>query len=448
MQHQANFDAERKQANDLFLKGKIADSLPLYEDLCHQDQTIAVFAERHGTGLIAKALAMGDGPEKLSTFEQGIAEIRRGHSMGDNSPYTQTILKDAALIDKAAAMAEGSDKKAAFDQGWEEIRRAQSLNDGSVLQQTMQSYAAKTPAGSIVSGVPLTVGYTYHGAPAAQAKLKEAEAAFQSQNFQAAAKLYLEAAELDPAWYDPRLYAGDSYFRMKDWNNAALWFQKAIDIDPDRETAYRYWGDALIYSGDANRAKRKLEQAIVAEPYSKAGWLKLGQWAAMWQWRIVQPLITIPEFTTSYGKLNVDPALAAETGDGHGSWLVYQNARVAHGAMTRTQFIIAGATDVNGIIHPSGYRHSLAEEVESINAMLADLQKKLDAATVTREKLEPTLKNLLELQKAGMIESWILINAADAGIRADYPDYRKQHRDMLVRYIDCYNLAASPSAGH
>lgn len=446
VQHQANFDVERKQANDLFLKGKIAESLPLYEDLCHQDQTITVFAERHGTGLIAKALAMADGSEKLATFEQGLAEIRRGHSMGDNSPYAQTILKDAALIDKAAAMGDSPDKKAAFDKGWEEIRRAQSLNDGSVLQQTMQNYAAKTPIGSIVSGVPLTVGYTYHGTPAAQAKLKEAEAAFQSQNFQAAAKLYIETAELDSAWYDPRLYAGDSYFRMKDWNNAAIWFQKAIDIDPDRETAYRYWGDALIYSGDANGAKRKLEQAIVAEPYSKQGWLKLGQWAAMWQWRVVQPLITIPEFTTQDGKLKIDPALTTETGDGHASWLVYQNARVAHGAITRTQFIVPGGTDANLILHPSGYYHSLTEEVESIDAMLTDVQKKLDAGTVTREKLEPSLKNLLDLQKAGMIESWILLNAADAGIRHDYPDYRKQHRDLLVKYIDCYNLARSPSA--
>jgi tetratricopeptide (TPR) repeat protein len=33
-QHEANFDAERKQANDLFLAGEILKSLPLYEDLC------------------------------------------------------------------------------------------------------------------------------------------------------------------------------------------------------------------------------------------------------------------------------------------------------------------------------------------------------------------------------------------------------------------------------
>ena len=444
--HEANFDAERKQANDLFLKGKIAESLPLYEDLCRQDQTIIVFAERHGTGLIAKALAMPEGPEKLAMFEQGMAEIRRGHSMGDNSPYTQTILRNAALIDKAAAMADGPEKKTAFEQGWEEIRRAQSLNDSSGLQQTMQSYAARTPLGSIISGVPLTVGYSYQGTPEAQAKLKEAEAAFQSQNIQVAVKLYMEAAALDPAWYTPRLYAGDMYFRMRDWNNAAIWFQKAIDIDPDRDTAYRYWGDSLFHAGDVNGAKLKFEQAVVAEPYSSPGWMKLGQWATIEKARVVRPLITIPEFTTQDGKLKVDPTLNTETGDGHSSWIVYQNARVAHGAMTRTQFIVAGATDANFILHPSGYYHSLAEEVESINAMLADVQTKLDAGTLTRDKLEPSLKNLLALQKSGMIECWILLNAADAGIRHDYPDYRKQHRDLLVKFIDCYNLAANPTA--
>ena len=49
--------------------------------------------------------------------------------------------------------------------------------------------------------------------------------------------------------------------------------------------------------------------------------------------------------------------------------------------------------------------------------MLADVQKKLDAGTVTPEKLEPSLKNLITLEKDGMIDCWILLSASDAGIR-------------------------------
>jgi tetratricopeptide (TPR) repeat protein len=398
VQHEGNFDAERKQANDLFVAGKRLESLPLYEDLCRQDQTISVFAERHGVGLISKSATMADGPDKKVVFEQGMSEIRRAQSLGDNSSLVQTLLS-----------------------------------------------TGRSMVGSIISGVPLTVGYTHKPAPAAQAKMDEAEVAFQHRDFQTAAKLYRQAAALDPAWYDPPVCAGDAYFRMKDETNAAIWFQKAIDIDPDRDTAYRYWGDASYRSGDVTGAKLKFEQAVVAEPYSKSSWIALHQWATVTGIAIVRPQITPPDFTTPGGKLQVDPSLTTETGDGRASWLVYQNARVAHGARTLTQLIVAGSTDRNGDIHPTGYRHTLAEEVECLSAMLADVQRKLDAGTVTREKLEPSLKNLLALQKDGMLECWILLDAADGGIRHDYPAYREQHRDLLTAYVDRYRLAAISS---
>jgi len=128
-----------------------------------------------------------------------------------------------------------------------------------------------------ISGAPLTVGWTYKGAPVAQAKFKQAEIAFSKQDFNTAAVLYQDAAALDPAWYDACLFAGDTYFRMNDWRNAGIWFQKAIDIDPDRDTAYRYWGDALHRSGNAAEAKVKYEQAVVAQPYDRAAWLALQQ---------------------------------------------------------------------------------------------------------------------------------------------------------------------------
>lgn len=400
--HEANFEAERKQANDLFLAGKALESLPLYEDLCRQDPTIAVFAERHGVGLLQKAGTLGDVPEAKALRDQAMTELRRAQSLGDNSPYVQTVLASSA----------------------------------------------KSPLGAIISGVPLTVGWTYKGAPAAQAKVKEAEIAFSKQDFKAAADLYQDAAALDPGWYDASLFAGDMYFRMNDPVNAGVWFQKAIDIDPDRDTAYRYWGDALYRAGNRDEAKLKYEQAVVAQPYDKASWLALQQWAKVTRTPMRVPEITRPDFTTPDGKLKIDPALMVETGDGHASWLIYQNARVAHGARVLAQWIVPGATDMNGHITPSGYRHTLAEETECINLMLADVQKKVDAGTVAPEKLEPSLKNLMTLKKDGMIECWILLSAADAGIRYDYPDYRKQHRDLLAGYLDRYLLATISASSH
>ena len=99
-------------------------------------------------------------------------------------------------------------------------------------------------------------------------------------------------------------------------------------------------------------------------------------------------------------------------------------------------------------ITPSGYRHTLAEETESLNLMLADVQKKLDAGTVAPEKLDPSLQNLMMLKKDGMIECSILLSASDAGIRYDYPDYRKEHRDLLADYLDRYVLAMTSTSNH
>src|SRR4029077_9123707 len=99
----------------------------------------------------------------------------------------------------------------------------------------------------------------------------------------------------------------------------------------------------------------------------------LQQWATVTRTPMRVPQIKLPDFTTPDGKLKIDPALMVETGDGHASWLIYQNARVAHGARVLGQWIVPGTTDINGHITPSGYRHTLAEEVECINLMLADV---------------------------------------------------------------------------
>jgi tetratricopeptide (TPR) repeat protein len=398
--HDVNFDAERKHADELFLAGKALEALPIYEDLCRQDQTNAVFAERYAAGLFAKVATLTTDVEKKAVQEQGMAELRRAQSLGDNSPFVQSII----------------------------------------------SLQGKNGFGSVLSGIPLTVGYTYHGKPDAQASMKEAEAAFARSDLAAAVDLYKRAAALDPTWYDPALYTGDCYFRLKDVPNAGIWFQKAIAIDPDRETAYRYWGDSLYRSGDIEGSKKKFELAVIAEPYGKTVWLAMQQWANAAHAQVVRLQIVKPEVSAPDGKLQQDATLISDTGDGHASWLVYEQARVARGARVLNQFIVPGATDTKGIIHPSGYRHSLIEESESLTAMLTDVQAKLKAGTVTMDGLEPSIKNLLRLQKDGMIDCWIVLNAADVGIRADYPTYRKDHRDLLVAFVDRYMVREAVSA--
>lgn len=393
-QHKANFDAERLQADELYVHGKYDEALPLYADLCAQDQTIAVFAERHGTLLLTKAESTPDAKTRDALTVQGLAELHRAQRLGDNSP---------------------------------------------LLVQTLYN-ASKTPMGAVMNApmgmLPLTVGYTNEGSAAAQAIYRQAEDAFGKQDFGAAARLYVKAAEADPQWYLAALNAGDSFYRMKDWKNADVWFAKAVAIDPDRETAYRYWGDALWASGNKMGAKAKFIDAIIAEPFTGGTWSKLQQWAGATRTPFVIVRVHRPEFTTPDGKLVVDSALEKETGDGHASWLVYERVRVAHGARTAGQVVMAGASGANGSFTPNGYVHTLDEEMAAVNAMLDDVQRKLASGTVTEANLEPGLRAMLELRKEGMLEPFEMLNFHDAGLRYGYPAYRAQHRELLVRYLN------------
>ncbi len=399
LHHQANFDAERVQADELYRAGKPLEALPLYEDLCKQDQTIAVLAERHGSGLLDKAEITSDPKAKEELTNEGLAEIRRAQSLGDASPYVAAVLNAASKTSAGAAM--------------------------------------NAPLGM----PPLTVGYSHVGSAKALPFYEQAEQAFAQQSYAAAAALYGKASQADPQWYIPALDAGDAYFHLKDWKNANTWFSKAVAIDPDRETAYRYWGDELFAAGDRMGAKAKYMDAVIAEPFTAVTWSKLQEWTRVMQTPFVIPRVQRPEFTTPDGKLKVDAALEKDTGDGRSSWLVYERVRVSHGAPAAGQLMMAGASAANGQFTPKGYVHTLDEEMDALHAMLADVQKNMATGTVTDAKLDPGIRAMLILQQHGLLEPFVLLNFHDAGLRYGYPAYRAAHRGVLVTYL---NTAVAP----
>lgn len=388
--HLANYDAEREQADSLYRQKKLLEALPLYQDLCRQDPTIALFAARYGETLLAKELTTSDEKQRIALHTQGIVELRSAQAQGDESFYVRS-----------------------------------TVNADS-----------KTTAGAILAGIPLSVGYTYHGSVAAQAFIAKGETAFQAQTWLDALGFYTQAAGVDPAWYDAALFAGDSCFRMKDNAAAAGWFTRATTIDPGRETAWRYWGDALFQAGDANAAREKFVEAVVAEPYGRMATFEIAQWAKRTGHQLVTPAVSRPDFITPNGQLQIDPALAASAQDGRSSWIVYQQYRVAHGARTLNQAVIAGGWNTSGVIAPNGYEHTIAEEHAALRVMLGDIESKLKSGTLSEASLDPSLRNLRNLEHANVLGAWIAINAADAGIVQDYPQYRDHHRQHLVEYIN------------
>jgi hypothetical protein len=59
--------------------------------------------------------------------------------------------------------------------------------------------------------------------------------------------------------------------------------------------------------------------------------------------------------------------------------------------------------------------------------------------------MDESLRNLVALQKAGMLDCWILISGADHGITLDYPAYRKDHRQLLHDYLTQFMIQNSGS---
>ncbi len=197
----------------------------------------------------------------------------------------------------------------------------------------------------------------------------------------------------------------------------------------DRETAYRYWGDALMRVGhDPVAAKPKFIDAVVAEPYNKLAWQGIQQWAQIEKATITSPTIDRPAAPVVDAKnpnnINIQISMG-DTDDkkhpGASAWLMYSMVRAGyHGDEFKKNFP-----------NEKQYRHSLKEESAALSIVATSLKEQ----KIQPSKLDPSLQNLLELYDAGMLDCWILISAADQGIAMDYPDYRREHRQLLHDYL-------------
>jgi tetratricopeptide (TPR) repeat protein len=240
-------------------------------------------------------------------------------------------------------------------------------------------------------------------------------------------------AASDPSSYLARLYAGDVYFRKGNVKLAGEWFQQAIAIDPNAETAYRYWGDAIAQSGDQEAARQYFIKAIIAEPYTKNSWMRLKQWAKENGAKLEHPQLYTPTVALKgndvdkSGKpevsINIDPKAIADKEAGE-VWFAYA---INRSVWVKERYIEQNPTEKT-------YRHSLEEEVESMRFAL-DLVKTHKADL---SGLRGSAGELVQLERDGMLESYVLLSAPDNGIARDYGKYRDGHRETLAAYIDKY----------
>jgi tetratricopeptide (TPR) repeat protein len=272
---------------------------------------------------------------------------------------------------------------------------------------------------------PLYAGIT----SPAKALLAEAEKAFTAGDFATAMDKYTAAANADPKLYDAPLFAGDTAFVQHDLKTAAIWFARAIAINPDRETAYRYWGDAILkYGSDPMAAREKFIDAIVAEPYNRLAWQGIKQWAQLEKAVLMAPKIDRPAGPVVDSKKpnTINITLDADATDdkkhpGASAWAMYSLIRAGY----------MGDEFKKNFPNEKEYRHSLKEEDAALTGVVTVMKER----KVNLDNLDESLRNLIELNDAGMLDCWILISGADNGIAQDYDAYRKQHRQLLHDYF-------------
>ena len=307
------------------------------------------------------------------------------------------------------------------------LLRSQSLGDDSNLTKTtLSALATKDP-----TDVP------FSNVKAAEAAIREGEAAFVRGELDKALAKYKQALELDPHLYEAALYAGDmefkkghqstdAQFRSDAFDRAGIWFAKAIAIDPDRETAHRYWGDALDAQGKTSEARDRFIDAIIAEPYNQKAYVGLSQWGERHDVSLSHPKIEIPTSVSSPQKgqldITLDPKVMADKGDGSSAWVIYGVKR----ALWRTK------TFAEKFPNEKDYRHTLAEEADALKTMADQANSLLKEQKV--KQLDSSIENVVKLNSAGLLEAYILFAKPDQGIARDYVTYRILNRDKLRRY--------------
>jgi len=381
--------AERQRALDLYEANNFSAALPLLEKLAISNPNDAVILSRLGFALYASSATEKDPAVRQQMRERARTILLRSKSLGDNSNLTSMVLDALTEPD-----------------------------------------ATQVPFSNI---------------QAAEASIREGEAAFIKGDMDKAIGAYKRALEADPHLYDAALYAGDAEFkkgynstdpqyRSDHFDAAGVWFAKAIAIDSNRETAYRYWGDALDAQGKSTEARDRFVDAIIAEPYGRRSYVGLTQWAARHKIALGHPRIDIPSSVTSNkpGEVNVtvdESALKGSDDDGSAGWIMYGMVR---GLWVNKKDGSRSDHFARAYPNEPAYRHSLAEELAGLHAVVEVVQAQTKQKKI--KKLTPALENLMKLNDTGLLEPYILFARPDEGIARDYAAYRKTNRDKLRRY--------------
>ena len=369
----------------------------------------------------------------LWIFTNGVSAWRRSPGSRKSSASCRTIQPftrrwDRVLWQRPPLCPDAAQRKATRVQARQEFLKAKELGDNS---DYLNLGLASLPED----------GHDPQYADNAEVDrlMRQAEAAFAAGNLDDAKKSYLQVLVIDPNNYTALLFMGDVYFRKGDATAAGEWFSRAIAVDPTQESAYRYWGDALLQAGKTTAAREKYIDGVLCNPYEQHSWTGINRYLKTTgqkvNWYKIQPQGSVSSSDNAKGiTINIDPS-SLEKKDGSSAWVTYPMER----ALWKSEKF------AKAYPNEKVYRHSLQEESAALS-VVASVAEELSTGKKKAEKLNPELEALVKLKKEGFLDPYILLNMPDQGIVQDYPEYRKAHRDILVRYLNEFVLPPEPQS--
>jgi tetratricopeptide (TPR) repeat protein len=374
-------DPDRQLALQLYKEGKLVQAMPVFEKLCSEYPKDAGIWEGWGVSTLGYSQTLTVADLRKKGRARARVLLLKAKELGDNSNLVQILL---GMIPE--------------DGGDNSFSPRKEVND--VMQQ--------------------------------------AEADFSRGDYDKAREGYLHALLLDPQNYAAALFMGDVYFKQHSNGSAGEWFARAIEIDPNRETAYRYWGDALWAMGKSAESREKFIQAIIAEPYNNRSWVGLSQWAQRTKvtlnWVRLKDKGSVTQKDDQHINITIDPTSLGKDGPAGPAWVAYtMNRALWKGEKFKKEFP-----------NEPAYRRTVREEADSLHMLVSVItgQKDFDKR---KKDLDPALLQLVQIDQAGFIEPFALLNRADAEIAQDYIPYRTAHRDVLYRYFDEFVVPKAPA---
>lgn len=314
-----------------------------------------------------------------------------------------------ALLGQAANVSDEAEKRSLRIRARAAFVKAKELGDSSQLVK------------GLIDGIPAdgSPGSGFSDNAVANRYMEQGEAAFTTGKLDDALAAYQNALKIDPQCYYAALFSGDVHTQKGNFSDAMTWYKRAIKIDPNKETAYRYSATPLMKQGKYDEALDYYIEAFVTEPYNRLAVNGIIQWAQATNAGLSHPKLDIPKVTIGAdGKTNSSISVGSDVGDGSLAWMSYVTTR---GEWQKTKFAkqFPGQT----------YRHTLAEEADALRSVVTM------AATLKPKKLNEQIAVIAQMDKDGVLESYILMAIPDNGIAQDHRAYLLANRDKLKKYV-------------